>query len=304
MAINIAQIKDLLQPGLMALTGKYEDIPRRWDQIFTTKTSSLALERTVQMRYFGLAQYKSEGASVGFDNGAGQRYVYNAETQEVSLAFSITRRAIDDNKYKSDFNPSVAGLNRSFAQFKEIAGADILNNDTTYDSNIGGDGKALCDTGHPVDGGTYANKPTTEMNLNEASLLTGQVAVRTDFVDEAGLKIHAMANKLIIPPQLEATAVRLTKTELRPGTANNDVNAIKSVAGGLPGGYMVNEYLTSAYAWFLTTNIDGLIFMKRKGYETDMQVDWHTDNLLVKGYERYCFTYNDPRAVYASFPTS
>lgn len=304
MAMNLAQIKDLLLPGLYKVTGDYEQIPRRWDKIFTTKTSTLAVERSVQTRYFGLAQYKTEGASVGFDNNAGQRYVYNAETQEVALAFAITRKAIDDNKYKSDFNPSVAGLNMSFAQFKETVGADVLNSATTYDNNIGGDGKALCATDHPVDGGTYANKPSTEMNLNEASLLTAQVAVRTDFVNEAGLKIYAMAKTLVIPPQLEATAVRLTKTELRPGTANNDVNAIKSVAGGLPGGYIVNEYLTSQYAWFLTTNIEGLIHMKRKGYETDMQVDFHTDNLLVKGYERYCFTYNDPRCIYGSFPTS
>lgn len=304
MAVNLAQIKDLLMPGLYKLTGDYDQIPRRWDKIFTTKTSTLAIERSVQMRMFGLAQYKSEGAAVGFDNGAGQRYVYNAETQEVALAFAITRKAIDDNKYKSEFNPSVGMLNNSFAQFKETLGADILNSATTYDSNIGGDGKALCATDHPVDGSTFANKPTTEMNLNEASLLTAQVAVRTDFVNEAGLKIYAMAKTLVIPPQLEATAVRLTKTELRPGTANNDVNAIRSVAGGLPGGYIVNEYLTSAYAWFLTTNIEGLIHMKRKGYETDMQVDFHTDNLLVKGYERYCFTYNDPRCIYGSFPTS
>ena len=304
MAMNLAQIKDLLLPGLYKVTGEYEQIPRRWDKIFTTKTSTLAIERSVQTRYFGLAQYKTEGAAVGFDNNAGQRYVYNAETQEVALAFSITKKAIDDNKFKSDFNPSVAGLNMSFAQFKETVGADVLNSATTYDSSIGGDGKALCATDHPVDGSTYANKPSTEMNLNEASLLTAQVAVRTDFVNEAGLKIYAMAKTLVIPPQLEATAVRLTKTELRPGTANNDVNAIKSVAGGLPGGYIVNEYLTSQYAWFLTTNIEGLIHMKRKGYETDMQVDFHTDNLLVKGYERYCFTYNDPRCIYGSFPTS
>jgi len=304
MAVNLAQIKDLLMPGLYKLTGDYDQIPRRWDKIFTTKTSTLAVERSVQMRMFGLAQYKSEGAAVGFDNGAGQRYVYNAETQEVALAFAITRKAIDDNKYKSDFNPSVAMLNNSFAQFKETLGADILNSATTYDSNIGGDGKALCATDHPVDGSTFANKPSTEMALNESSLLTAQVAIRTDFVNEAGLKIYAMAKTLVIPPQLEATAVRLTKTELRPGTANNDVNAIRSVAGGLPGGYIVNEYLTSAYAWFLTTNIEGLIHMKRKGYETDMQVDFHTDNLLVKGYERYCFTYNDPRCIYGSFPTS
>lgn len=304
MPVNLSQIRDLLLPGLRGVIGEYKQIPTQWDKVFERGKSNMALERTASMRYLGLAQLKTEGGQTAFDNNAGERYLYNQEHKEIALGYAFTRKAIDDNLYKTQFRPSNLGLQRSFAQTKEIYGANVLNTATTYDSAVGGDGKALCATDHPVDGSTYANKPTTEMNLNEASLLTAQVAVRTDFVNEAGLKIYAMAKTLVIPPQLEATAVRLTKTELRPGTANNDVNAIKSVAGGLPGGYIVNEYLTSQYAWFLTTNIEGLIHMKRKGYETDMQVDFHTDNLLVKGYERYCFTYNDPRCIYGSFPTS
>jgi hypothetical protein len=113
----------------------------------------------------------------------------------------------------------------------------------------------------------------------------------------------ARARKLLVPPQLEPVAIRLTKTELRPGTADNDVNAIMSTAGGLPEGYMVADYFTSATAWFLQTNITGLSFMERIKFETDMQVDFVTDNLLVKGYERYSFSYYNWRAIYGSFPT-
>jgi len=109
---------------------------------------------------------------------------------------------------------------------------------------------------------------------------------------------------LIVPPQLEPVAIRLTKTELRPGTADNDVNAILSTAGGIPEGYIVNDFLTSAYAWFLLTNIDGLAYMERVKFETDMQVDFVTDNLLVKGYERYSFGYYNWRSIFGSFPTS
>jgi len=304
MAVNLSSIKDLLLPGLRGVEGKYEMIPSQYDKIFTKHDSKMALERTAEMRYLGLAQLKTEGAQTSFDNGAGERYVYNQEHTEIALGYAITRKAIDDNLYKTQFAPSNLGLIESFQQTKEIYGANILNTATTYNSAIGGDGVALCSTSHPIDGGTVANTPSTQVDLNEATLLNAMIAVRTNFKDQAGLKVFARARKLIVPPQLEPVAIRLVKTELRPGTADNDVNAIMMTSGGLPESYMVNDFLTSAYAWFLLTNIDGLSYMERIKFETDMQVDFVTDNLLVKGYERYSFGYYNWRAIYGSFPTS
>ena len=304
MAVNLSAIKDLLLPGLRGVEGKYEMIPSQYDKIFTKHDSKMALERTVEMRYLGLAQLKTEGGQTAFDNSAGERYVYNQEHTEIALGYAITRKAIDDNLYKTQFHPSNLGLIESFQQTKEIYGSNILNTATTYNASIGGDGVALCSTAHPIDGGTVANKPTVQVDLNEGSLLNGMIAVRTNFKDQAGLKVFARARKLIVAPQNEPVAIRLTKTELRPGTADNDVNAILSTAGGLPESYMVNDFLTSAFPWFLLTNIDGLSFMERVKFETDMQVDFVTDNLLVKGYERYSFGYYNWRAIYGSFPTT
>jgi hypothetical protein len=304
MAVNLSAIKDLLLPGLRGVEGKYEMIPSQYDKIFTKHDSKMALERTAEMRFLGLAQLKTEGAQTAFDNNAGERFVYNQEHTEIALGYAITRKAVDDNLYKTQFHPSNLGLIESFQQTKEIYGANILNTATTYNASIGGDGVALCATNHPIDGSTVANTPTVQADLNEATLLNGMIGVRTAFKDQAGLKVFARARKLIVPPQLEPTAIRLTKTELRPGTADNDVNAILSTAGGLPESYMTNDFLTSAYAWFLLTNIDGLSYMERIAFETDMQVDFVTDNLLVKGYERYSFGYYNWRSIYGSFPTS
>jgi hypothetical protein len=206
--------------------------------------------------------------------------------------------------YKTQFHPSNLGLIESFQQTKEIYGANILNTATTYNSSIGGDGVALCADDHPIDGGTVSNIPSTPVDLNESTLLNAMIAVRTNFKDQAGLKVFARARKLIIAPQNEPVAIRLIKTELRPGSADNDVNAILSTAGGLPESYMVNDFLTSPYAWFLLTNIDGLSYMSRVKFETDMQVDFVTDNLLVKGYERYSFGYYNWRSIFGSFPSS
>lgn len=304
MPIALAQIKNELLPGLFDVRGSYDQIPRQWDKVFTTHKSNMAVERSTQMAFLGLPFLKNEGAATQFDNNAGERFVWNFVHNEVALGYSITRKAIDDNLYKTQFTPTNLKLQESFAQFKEIQGANILNNATTYDSSISGDGKALCATDHPFDTGTWPNRPTTDLDLNEASLLQAMVAVRTQFVNERGLRIMSRARRLVIPPALEPVAIRLMKTELRPGTANNDVNAILTTAGGLPEGCIVLDFLTSNFAWFLTTNMDGLIHMLRIPFEMDMWVDNVTDNLLVKGYERYVFGYNDPRAIYGSFPTS
>jgi len=303
MAVNLSAIKDLLLPGLRGIEGKYEMIPSQYDKIFTKHDSKMALERTAEMRFLGLAQLKTEGGQTSFDNSAGERYVYNQEHTEIGLGYAITRKAIDDNLYKTQFMPSNLGLIESFQQTKEIYGANVLNTATTYNASVGGDGKALIATDHPIDSGTVANRPLVDVDLNESTLLNAMIAIRTNFKDQAGLKVFARGRRLVVPPALEPTAIRLTKTELRPGTADNDVNAIMMTAGGLPEGYMVNDYLTSARAWFLLTNIDGLSYMERVKFESDMQVDFVTDNLLVKGYERYSFGYYNWRSIFGSFPT-
>ena len=304
MAVNLSAIKDLLLPGLRGIEGKYEMIPSQYDKIFTKHDSKMALERTAEMRFLGLAQLKTEGGQTAFDNSAGERYIYNQEHTEIALGYAITRKAIDDNLYKSQFMPSNLGLVESFHQTKEIYGANVLNTATTYNASVGGDGVALCSTAHPIDGSTIANTPSVQVDLNEATLLNSMIAIRTNFKDQAGLKVFARGRRLVVPPALEPVAIRLTKTELRPGTSDNDVNAIMMTAGGLPEGYMVNDFLTSQYAWFLLTNIDGLSYMERVKFESDMQVDFVTDNLLVKGYERYSFGYYNWRSIYGNFPTS
>ena len=301
MAVNLSAIKDLLLPGLRGVEGKYEMIPSQYDKIFTKHDSKMALERTAEMRFLGLAQLKTEGGQTAFDNSAGERYVYNQEHTEIALGYAITRKAIDDNLYKTQFMPSNLGLIESFQQTKEIYGANVLNTATTYNASIGGDGVALVSASHPIDGSTISNYNTVE--LNESTLLNAMIAVRSNFKDQAGLKVFARARKLIVPTALEPVAIRLCKTELRPGTADNDVNAIMMTSGGLPESYMVSDFLTSTSAWFLLTNIDGLSYMERVKFESDMQVDFVTDNLLVKGYERYSFGYYNWRSIYGSLPT-
>jgi len=302
MAASVAQAYDLLLPGLAKVTGKYKDLDRIYPKIFEVSKSYMAVERRAQMRYLGLAFLKNEGGPTSFDNRAGERYVFNQYHKEVGLGFAFTRRLIDDNLYKAQWGPSNLGLQRSFNQFKEILGAGILNNATTYDSNIGGDLVALCSTAHPIDGGTVGNRFTIDMDLNEASLLQAQANIRANFRDIANLRMQARARQLIVPIALQPVALRLLETTLRPGTNNNDINVIPKTSGGIPDGMLVHDYLTSPTAWFVQTDQEGALYLQRKAFEMDMQVDFTTDNLMVKGYERYSFGFYDWRWIYGSFP--
>lgn len=303
MAVNTAQIKSLLLPGLYEVAGEYEQIQKEWSDIFTTHKATLRVESKAQMRILGLAQLKAEGGATAFDNNSGQRFVFNAAAFQVGLGYSITRESLDDNQYVKDFNLMKLPLANSFNQFKEISAANVLNNSATYDPTVGGDGVALSSASHPYDGGTWANTFGTQLDLNESSLIQACLNIRSQFVDEAGLKIYARAQRLIVPVALTAVAERLMKTELQPDTANNTVNAVLTMPGGLKE-YSINDYLTSNFAWFVKTNIDGLVMMERIPFETDMWVDNNTDNVLIKGYERYIPTYNDPRCLYISTPSA
>lgn len=305
MAVNTAQIQTELKPGLYDVAGDYQRIETQWSKVFSKRKSTMRIETKSQMRFLSYASVKTEGGATPTDNMAGERFKFNATNFAVGLCYSVTREAIEDNQYKKDFPLANLGLMNSFKEFKESMAWSILNNATTYDSTIGGDGKALCATDHPYDFGTWSNTFTTQLDLNEASLLQACLNLRANFVDEAGLKIKArpQSNGLIIPVALIPIAERLLKSDLRPGTGNNDTNAIRSMEGGVSD-YIISDYLTSNYAWFVKTNIDGLVMMERSPFETDSYVDNATQNLIVTGWERYVPSYNDPRCVYGSFPTS
>lgn len=303
MAANSAQIKNLLLPGLYKVSGQYERYPTEWSKIFTTVKSTLQTETAVQTRILGLAQMKVEGGATAFDNNMGQRFVWNATAFEVALGYAITLRSVEDNQYTKDFNLMNLKLMDSFKEFKEIQAANVLNNSTTYDATVGGDGVALLSTSHPYDNGTWANTFSTQLDLNESSLLQAYINIGSTFVDEAGLRIDAKATKVVVPPALEPVVQRLMNAELRPGTANNDPNVIPTMSSGTDK-FMVYHYLTSNYAWFVLTNKPGLHYFDRIGFDTDLWVDNVTDNIMCKGRERYTFNYRDPRALYGSTPTS
>ena len=299
MAISRAQLAKDLEPGLNALFGleyaRYEDESR---EVYETESSERAFEEEVMLSGFGSAPVKSEGTAVSFDD-AGEAYTARYTHETIALAFSITEEAIEDNLYDRLASRYTKALARSMANTKQVKGAATLNN--AFDSTFtGGDGKELCATDHPlVSGNTLRNEPSTASDLNETSLENALIDIAA-FVDERGLKVSVRGLKLVVPPALQFVSDRLLESTLRPGTADNDINASRNM-GMLPQGYVVNHYLTDTDAWFIKTDAPrGFIHFERMPMSTKMEGDFDTGNVRFKARERYSYGYSDPRCVFGS----
>tara|TARA_R100001163_G_C5023336_1_gene165563 strand:+ start:149 stop:1057 length:909 start_codon:yes stop_codon:yes gene_type:complete len=299
MAISRAQqLKELL-PGLNALYGlEYEKYGEEHKEIFETETSERSFEEETKLSGFSAAPVKNEGEAIAFDN-AQEAYTsrYNHET--IALGFAITEEAMEDNLYDSLSARYTKALARAMAYTKQVKAANILNQG--FDSAFtGGDGVSLFSTAHPlVSGGTNSNRPATATDLNETSLEAHIIQIAA-WTDERGLLIAAKPRKLIIPPALMFVATRLLDSELRTATADNDLNAIRSM-GAIPEGYAVNHYLTDSDAYFITTDVpNGLKHFVRLPMSTSMEGDFDTGNVRYKARERYSFGFSDPLGMFGS----
>jgi len=299
MAISRAQLAKELEPGLNALFGmEYARYDQEDKEIYDTESSERAFEEEVMLAGFGSAPVKSEGSAVSFDD-AQEAYTARYTHETIALAFSITEEAIEDNLYDRLASRYTKALARSMAHTKQVKAAATLNN--AFDSTFaGGDGKELCATDHPlVTGNTLRNEPSTAADLNETSLENALIDI-AGFVDERGLKVSVRGLKLIVPSALQFVADRLLESTLRPGTADNDVNAQRNM-GMLPQGYVVNHYLTDTDAFFIKTDAPrGFVHFERMGMSTKMEGDFDTGNVRFKARERYSYGYSDPRCIYGS----
>jgi hypothetical protein len=299
MAISRAQLLKELLPGLNALFGlEYKRYGEEHKEIFDTESSERSFEEETKLSGFSAAPVKNEGSAIAYDN-AQEAFTarYNHET--IALGFSLTEEAVEDNLYASLSSRYTKALARAMAYTKQTKAASVLNNG--FSANYpGGDGVALFSASHPlVSGGVNSNIPSTPADLNETSLEAAVIQI-AGWSDERGLLIAAKPKKLILPPALMFVATRLLDTELRVGTADNDINAIKS-NGAIPGGYAVNHFLTDVDAWFLTTDVpNGLKHFVRAPMSNSMDGDFDTGNVRYKSRERYSFGWSDPLGMYGS----
>ena len=302
-AISRAQLLKELLPGLNALFGlEYERYGEEYKELFEIESSERSFEEEQKLSGFGAAPVKAEGSAIAYDN-AQEAWSTRYTHETIALGFSLTEEAIEDNLYDSLSARYTKALARAMAYTKEVKGANILNNgfNTNYK---GGDGQPLFSNAHPLTyGSTISNVPATMTDLNETALENAVIQISL-WTDERGLLIAAKPKKLVIPSALQFVATRLLETELRVGTADNDVNAIKN-NGSIPGGWTVNHWLTDTNAWFLTTDVpNGLKQFVRTPLATSMDADFDTGNARYKARERYSFGWSDYLGVYGSSGSS
>ena len=299
MAISRAQLLKELLPGLNALFGlEYARYGEQHKEIYETETSERSFEEETKLSGFSAAPVKNEGSAIAYDN-AQEAWTarYNHET--IALGFSLTEEAIEDNLYDSLSARYTKGLARAMAYTKQVKAAAVINNGFSA-AYAGGDGVSLFSTAHPlVSGSTNSNTPTVPADLNETSLENAVIQIAA-WTDERSLLIAAKPRKLIVPPALQFVATRLLETELRVGTTDNDINALKN-NGSIPEGYTVNNFLTDANGWYLTTDVpNGMKHFVRTPLSNSMDGDFDTGNVRYKSRERYSFGWSDPLGMYGS----
>ena len=300
MAISRAQLLKELLPGLNALFGlEYKRYGEEHKEIYETETSERSFEEETKLSGFSAAPVKNEGSAIAYDN-AQEAFTARYNHQTIALGFSLTEEAVEDNLYDTLSARYTKALARAMSYTKQVKAAAVLNNGFTGGVNAGGDGVALFSTAHPlVSGGVNSNTQATPTDLNETALENAVIQIAA-WTDERGLLIAAQPRKLIVPPNNQFVATRLLETELRTGTADNDINAIKN-NGSIPEGYTVNHYLTDPDAYFLTTDVpNGMKHFVRTPLSTSMDGDFDTGNVRYKARERYSFGWSDPLGMWGS----
>ena len=301
MAISRAQLLKELLPGLNALFGlEYKRYGEEHKEVYETETSERSFEEETKLSGFAAAPVKNEGNAIAYDN-AQEAWTARYTHETIALGFSLTEEAVEDNLYDTLSARYTKALARGMAYTKQVKGANVLNNGFNAGGAYnGGDGVPLFSASHPlVTGGVNSNIPAVPADLNETSLEAAVIQIAA-WTDERGLLIAAKPAKLVIPPALQFVATRLLETELRVGTADNDVNALKN-NGSIPEGYAINHFLTDTNAWFLTTDVpNGMKHFVRSPLSTSMDGDFDTGNVRYKARERYSFGWSDPLGMYGS----
>jgi hypothetical protein len=300
MAISRAQMMKELLPGLNALFGlEYAKYDNEHEAVYETESSDRAFEEEVKLSGFGAAPVKSEGSSISYDT-AQESFTARYTHETIAMGFAITEEAVEDNLYDSVSARYTKALARAMSHTKQVKAAYPLNN--AYGSFLAGDGVTLCNTAHKdINGLNISNSLAVPSDLNETSLEQAVIDIAA-FKDERGLLIAARPKKLIIAPYNQFTATRVLETELRAGTADNDINALRT-NGVIPGGYSVNNFISAGNKkrWFLMTDVpNGMKMFTRTPLQTGMDGDFDTGNVRYKARERYSFGVSDYLGIFGS----
>lgn len=297
--ITTASHPKAMWPGVRTFWGEvYEGLGEAWRDLADEEQSEMAWEETVQNVGMGYAQLKPQGQSVAYDSDY-QGYVTRFVHQVFALGYIVTYEELINNLYEKVSRDRARSNAQAMMETKNVNIANMYNRafNATY---LGGDGVALASTAHPrTSGGTWANRPTVDADLSEASLEDAVIDIY-GFINDRGFQASVMPESLIIARQNWFNANRILKSILQSGNGNNDVNVLRAT-NALPGGIKMNRYLTAPNAWFVRNSIhgsQGLVVFQRQAITFDKDNDFDTFNVKALAFEYYSYGWSDPRAIY------
>ena len=294
-----SDFRSIVEPILnKSFDGIYDQRADEYKQVFDEITGIARAYHEEPVQFgFGAAPELPDGMPVTYQSGGVlfiQRYLYKV----YGLAFALTKVLVEDGDHVRIGQTYAKHLAQSMVETKETLGANVLNR-AFNSSYVGGDGVSLVNSAHPIANGTFSNVLSTAANLSQTSLEQMLVQIR-NAVDNNGKRIRLTPKKIVTGPSNVFQAEVLLKSVLRAGTANNDINPVKSM-GMLDEGQGNLSRITSTTAWWIKTDApEGLKLVKRRGLEKSMEGDFDTDSMRYKSTERYAFGFTDPRGLFGT----
>ena len=299
--INRDVIPALLRPGADEIFTDQNIFPELWKEIYKQRVARYATEYDYELQGLPLGELKDEGAP-GALGDMKQLYSTAYTVYTYSMGFQITMEAIMDNLYEDEFPQQALNLRNSLMTLKNTVGASVFNNADNFNS-IGSDGQPLLSTQHPTSEGTLANTFSQGVGLNETSIEEA-ITIMRNWVSAAGLRINQRPHKLLVTPSYEFQASRILNSQYRTNTGNNDISALVHDKH-IPGGYIVNPFITNPGFWgIITDNPHGFKYYNKLKPTIDFKNDTSTDNVLVKMLERYAMGYTSWRCFFGSIAAS
>ena len=298
--LRSTDFRSIVEPILNeCFDGVYDQRADEWSRVFREEDGIPRNYHEEPVLYgFGAAPQLPDGTPVTYQQGGVlflKRYVYKV----YGLAFALTKVLVEDGDHIRIGQVYARHLAQSLVETKELLSANVLNLAFTGGASAGGDGVSLINTSHPIVSGVFSNQLATAANLSQTSLEQMLIQIR-QAVDNNGKKIRLVPRQLVVAPGNVFQAEVLLKSVLRAGTANNDINPVKSI-GLMDEGAAVLSRLTNANAWWIQTDApEGMKLLMRRALEKTMEGDFETDSMRYKATERYQVGFTDPRAMYGT----
>lgn len=292
---NKSGFGDLLEPGFREIfDDNYKETDRVFTQCFRQNNSSKQDERDSAVSGFGLLTVKQPGQPIQYEDPV---QMYDTLYTHVTYAkgFKVDKETYDDDLYNV-MSRKPRALGRAARRTEETQAAALWN-DAFATTQLGGDGVPLCSTIHPrSDGGsTQSNAHASGLPFNETNYEIEKLAMRRQ-LDDKGMKIDVMPDKILIPIDLEKAANIVFNSKLRSATADNDMNPYLNELTVIPW-----IYLTSTTAHFLIDSDQYEVnWFWREKLSFKQDDAFETDVALFKVRERFSNGFSDWRGVYGS----